>query len=70
MPFMRYGEKYRSVGHTTDDNMVHVHCMLEIYGYTHANNNAFSLQQRLKERASILSYIYIARLVVMQLSQK
>jgi len=30
-------EKYRSSGQSTDDNMAHVHCLLDTYGYRHTH---------------------------------
>ena len=53
-------EKYcTAAGQATDDNMAHVHYMLDNCGYTHSLrtglcNNAFLLQQWLHERTSLL----------------
>jgi len=52
-------EKCCRVGQATDDNMAHAHCMLDISGYkTHIGCvlSAFTLQQWLQERASVLCY--------------
>jgi hypothetical protein len=53
-------EKYPTVRQATDDNMVHVHCVLDTYGYKDTLSIvyvvliAFPLQQWLHERASLL----------------
>jgi hypothetical protein len=49
----------------TDDNMTHAHCMLDTQGYKYTHSDrvilfAFSLQQWLNFKASLLLYIYIA----------
>jgi hypothetical protein len=51
----------------TDGIMAHAHCMLDNYGYTHTHTYvmmiAWSLQQWLRERASMLRLTYIPCLV-------
>jgi len=60
-------EKYCTAGQATDDNMAHVHCMLDDYGYKHNSIYviliAFPLQQWLHECTSMLCHTYIACLV-------
>ena len=49
-------------GQATDNNMVHAHCIMDIYGYKHTPricNIYFSLQHWLHERASVLRYLSI-----------
>jgi len=56
-------QKYCRAGQATDENMVHAHCMLITYGYTHSDYViliAFPLQQWLHEHTSLLYYMYIA----------
>jgi hypothetical protein len=58
-------EKYCRAEQTTDENMAHAHCVLDTQGYRHTLRScviltAFSHQQWLPERASILRYTYIA----------
>ena len=35
--FVKKVEKYCRGGKATDDNMVHMHCMLDVYGYRHTH---------------------------------
>jgi len=60
-------EKYGRAGQTTDDSMAHAHCMrITMATDTHSEYViliAFPSQQWLRERASILRYTYIVRLV-------
>ena len=61
-----------TVEQATDDNVVHVHCMLCTYGYRHTHTHthtdcvlfiAFPLQQWLHECATMLHYMYTNYLV-------
>jgi len=61
-------ENYCLEGQATNDNMAQAHCMLDTQGYKYTHSGcvmliAFSLQQWLHERASMLRYKYIACLV-------
>ena len=59
-------EKYGRAGQPTDDNMAHARCILGTYGYKNTLRMCiivFPRQQWLHERASILRYSCIARLV-------
>jgi len=51
-------EKYRRAEQATDDNMARAHCMLDTQGYKYTHRNAtliaFTRQQWLQERASML----------------
>jgi len=63
-------EKYCTAGQVTDNNMVHVRCMLDtgckctrrIY------NTAFALQQWFHEHFSVLNYMYFSCLVNLRFS--
>ena len=60
-------EKYCGEGRATDVNMAHAHCMLDNYGYKHAQYAIFiglPHQQWLHERASVLPYTCISCLVI------
>ena len=64
-----YVAKYCRVGQATDDNMTHVHYMLDTKGYNCTQSGcvilvAFTLQQRLHERALMLRYTYVVCLVL------
>jgi hypothetical protein len=54
-------EKLCGAGQVTNCNMVHVHCMLDTYGYRHTLRicNAFPLQQWLQEHISMFRYVYV-----------
>jgi len=60
-------EKYCRAEQATDDNMVHAYCMLDNEGYKHTlrlcNTHCFSTPTMVV-RVSMLSYIYIACLVL------
>jgi hypothetical protein len=61
-------EKYNRAREAADDIMAHAHCILDTHGYKHTFSEyvrltAFPPQQWLRERASVLSYTYIACLV-------
>jgi hypothetical protein len=60
-------EKYCSAEQAADNNMAHVHCMLDTaYKYTHTDYViliSVPLQQRLHECATALRYTYLTRLV-------
>ena len=63
--------KYCRVGQATDDNMGHVHCMLDTCGYKYTHSGcviliAFAQQQWLHDCSSVLHYMYIARLVYLR----
>jgi len=67
-------EKHCTAGKATDDKMAHAHCTLDAYGhkYTHAGCVilfAFTLQQWLHERVSVLRYTYIACLIFLENSR-
>jgi hypothetical protein len=55
-------EKYGRAREATDDNIAHGHCVLDtkLCKHTLAIRTALPMQQRLHERASMLSYTYIA----------
>jgi hypothetical protein len=62
-------EQYCRAGQVTDENKVHVHCMLDIKGYKYTHSEyvvliAFPLQQWLHECASLLRHTYTACLVI------
>jgi hypothetical protein len=62
-------EKYFRAGQATDNNIAHAHCMLDTYIYKYIHSGCvilivFPLQQWLHERASLLSYTYIAYPVI------
>ena len=62
-------EKYSTAGQATDDNMTQAHFTLGTYGYKHTLSKyviltVFPLRQCLHERASMLRYTYIIRLVI------
>ena len=62
-------EKYCTAGQATEENLVHVHYMLETYGYEHGLricNTVFPLQQWLQKCASALHYTYTACLVAIK----
>jgi len=58
-------KKFCTAGQTTDYTMAHAHCMLNIKATKTYSENvvfiAFTLQQRLRERASMLRSTYISR---------
>ena len=60
-------EKHCTVGQTRGDSAAHAYFMLYTYGYKHNSEYvifiAFPSQQWLHERASVLRYTYIVRLV-------
>jgi len=60
-------EKYGRARQEADNNMAHVHCTLDTWGYKHTLRivmiMAFPLQQWLRERTSILRYACIPCLV-------
>ena len=60
-------EKYCTARQATDDNMAHVHCMLDDYGYKRNSIYViligFPLQQWLHECMSMLCHTYITCLV-------
>jgi hypothetical protein len=76
VPFMRSKEeKYRTARQAADDNIAHVHCMMDNYGYIHTHTHtqyaiiiAFPLQQWLQERSLLLRYTYFARIVIFSAS--
>jgi len=65
-------EKYRKGGQAIDDNMAHVHCMMDTQGYKHTlilcNLYWFSTATCLRGRASVLRYTYTACLVKVTVS--
>jgi hypothetical protein len=58
-------ENYCRAGQTTDNNMAHVHCMLDNYGYIHTlticNTHYFSTTT-LVTRAHLNVTLYVQRL--------
>jgi len=65
-------EKYCTAGQATDDNMAHVHCMLDTYGSKHTHTHTHTLRMcntyccvLLQKRASLLRYTYITYLVTL-----
>jgi hypothetical protein len=66
-PLLNSVEIYCRAGQATDDNMEHVHCLLDTSGYKCilriSNAYWYPLQQWLHERPSMLRYTYIAYLV-------
>jgi hypothetical protein len=62
-------ENYCRAEQATGNNVAHVQCMLDTYGYRDTQSQyviliTFPLQQWLHERASMLRYMYMASLIV------